>query len=72
MQYRRKLFHTKNPYDLPGTNALFLQAVRENCAFQYANCPEYRAILDHFSFHPQDLRRYEDLERLPFLPTAAF
>lgn len=72
MRYRRQLFHTKDPYDLPGTDRLFLQAVRENCAFQYANCPEYRTILDHFGFLPQDLRCYEDLGRLPFLPTLLF
>lgn len=72
MSYRSQLFRTKNPYDLPGTDALFLQAMAENCAYQYAHCPEYRAVLDHFAFRPQDLRRPEDLARLPFLPTLLF
>lgn len=72
MRCRRKLFAVKDPYDLPGSDGLFLDAVRENCAFHYARCPEYRAVLDGFGFSPDDLRTFSDLERLPFLPTLTF
>lgn len=72
MSTRTKLFTRRDPYDLPGTDALFLQAMRENCAFHYARCPEYRAILDHLDFAPEELNTFEDLVRLPFLPTALF
>lgn len=70
MDYRKKLFSVKNPYDTEGTKELFLGAVKENCAFQYENCPEYRKILDGFGFKPEDLKKYEDIEKLPFLPTV--
>lgn len=72
MSQRSKLFAAKDPYDLPGTDEQFLRAVREVCAFHYANCPEYRAALDSFSFSPEHLREYADLEKLPFLPTLTF
>lgn len=70
MYYCNRLFSAANPYDTNGTNADFLRAVRENCAFLYVNCPEYRKILDSFGFKPSDLRRYSDLEKLPFITTA--
>ena len=72
MSQRTKLFRLPDPYDLPASDALFLQAVRENCAFHYAHCPEYRSVLDSFSFRPEDLREYGDLVKLPFLPTLTF
>ncbi|MBQ5334115.1 MAG: acyl-protein synthetase [Oscillospiraceae bacterium] len=72
MRYTRKLFKTKDPFDTIGTNELFLKAVKENCEFQYNNCPEYRKILDGAGFSPDDLREYGDIERLPFIPTLFF
>ena len=72
MSQRTRLFRRKDPYDLPASDEQFLRAVRENCAFHYAHCPEYRAVLDSFSFRPEDLREYADLEKLPFLPTLTF
>lgn len=72
MSQRTKLFHARDPYDLEGTQEQFLRAVRENCAWHYARCPEYRAVLDSFSFCPEELKEYADLERLPFLPTLTF
>ena len=44
--------------------------MRENAAYQYAHCPEYRAILDAAGFSPDMLAAPADLARLPFLPTA--
>ena len=70
MDYRHQLFHHRDPYDVPGTDALFLAAVRENCLYQAANCPEYARILRAFDFSPRDLRSIDDLARLPVLPTA--
>ena len=72
MKHRRKLFRYRDPYDLAGSEALFLKAVQENCAFAYAHCPGYRAILDDAGFAPERLRTMEDLAELPFLPTALF
>ena len=72
MSCQNKLFKLKTPYDLEASNELFLKAMQENCAYQYANCPEYRKILDDKMFHPGDLKAYEDIEKLPFLPTLYF
>ena len=72
MRYRRKLFRLRDPYDIEASQDLFLQAVRENCAYHYAHCGEYRAILEHFHFSPETLHCETDLARLPALPTAFF
>ena len=72
MKYRRKLFYHREPYDLEGTEALFVRAARENCAYAYAHCPGYRAILDDAGFSPERLQTEADLAELPFLPTALF
>ena len=56
LRYRRKLFRLRDPYDIEASQDLFLQAVRENCAYHYAHCGEYRAILEHFHFSPETLR----------------
>ena len=56
MKYRRRLFHHRDPYDLKGTDELFIQAVRENCAYVYARSPGYRAILDDAGFSPERLQ----------------
>lgn len=69
---RRKLFTYKAPYDLEGTESLFMEAVKENCAFHYANCETYRKILDDRGFNPKRLNGMEDLENLPFIPTLFF
>ncbi len=70
MNYAQKLFRIKEPFDTENTNELFLKAVRENCEFHYKNCPEYKEILDGLHFSPEDLRTYEDIGKLPFLPTV--
>ncbi len=70
MDHRHALFYWPDPYDVSGTEELFLAAVRENCLYESAHCPAYRRILADFGVKPEDLRRPEDLGRLPFLPTA--
>lgn len=69
MSFTGRLFRMKDPFDLAGSERLFVNAVRENCGFQYQNCPEYRKIFDGEGFHPDMLREYSDIERLPFIPT---
>lgn len=72
MKYRRMLFNVKNPFDTVHTQELFYQAVKENCRFHYKNCPEYRAILDKMEFSPERISCYEDIAKVPFLPTLFF
>ena len=72
MSYMNKLFRYKKPYNIQETNELFLKAMQENCAFQYDNCEDYRRILDLKGFKPTDLKEYDDLYKLPFIPTLYF
>lgn len=51
---------------------IFLEAVRENCAYQMEHCPQYRTILEKLQFSPDMLMQYQDLDKLPFLPTVLF
>lgn len=71
MKASNQLFSLKNPYDI-NSDGLFLQAMQENCRFQYEHCDDYRRILQQQNFHPDMLKQYEDLEKLPFLPTLYF
>lgn len=72
MDARNRLYAWKDPYDLPGTDALFLRAMRENLEFQWEHCPEYRKILTGLGFSPEMLKTGEDLKKLPFFPTLFF
>ncbi len=72
MNERKLLFRTEDPFDTQSTNEQFLAAVRENCAYQYANCEQYRTMLGKLQFTPDMLVRYSDLKKLPFLPTVLF
>jgi len=72
MSYRSQLFRLKHPFDTERSNELFLRAVRENCAYHYAHCPEYKQILDDAGFSPDDLRTYDDINKLPPVPTLFF
>ncbi len=72
MDYRKKVFTHKNPYDLEKTHSHFFEAVKQNCAFHYQNCPEYTKILDYKNFSPKALHTADDLHKLPFIPTLFF
>lgn len=69
MSSRSRLFHTRGLYDLPGTDALFLEAMRESLAFHNARCPEYRKLLHRRGFDLSMLKTMEDLAKIPALPT---
>lgn len=72
MGSRLKLFRLKKPFETEASNDLFLQAMRENCAYHYAHSREYRQMLDGEGFSPDDLRAYEDIQQLPPIPTLFF
>ena len=69
MSAHRQLFFQKQVYDIPGTDELFVQAVKENVEWHYKNCFEYRKILNGQRFFPEMLKTYEDLYQLPTIPT---
>ncbi|MBQ8814539.1 MAG: acyl-protein synthetase [Lachnospiraceae bacterium] len=72
MSAANKLFTWKKPYELKKTDTLFLQAMQENVRHHYENSPDYARILDEKGFHPDDLREYDDLRKIPFIPTLYF
>lgn len=69
MNAAKKLFRCRDPFDTENTKGLFFDAMRDNLIFQYENCPEYRQILQSRGFSPEDMRCYEDIEKIPPLPT---
>lgn len=71
-KYVRRLFSTKKPYDLEGSDALFVKAMRENACFHYENCSDYKRILDEAHFDPKKIQTMDDLCELPFIPTLYF
>ena len=72
MTYTHKLFSQKDIYDIDASNQLFVQAMKENAVFHYNNCSGYKNILDHFGFDPNSISCFDDLIRLPFIPTLYF
>lgn len=72
MLSRQTLFWLSRVYDLPGSDARFLRAVRDNCAYHIRHCPEYRLICEAEGFSPDCLHTIDDLAKLPILPTLFF
>lgn len=72
MDARKKLFRIKEPYNILASDKFFLQAMKDNCLYQYAHCPAYRKILDSQGFDPKGINTFKDLEDLPFIPTLYF
>ena len=70
MNHRRKLFSSKDIYNLTPTNDIFVKAMRDNILFHMANCPEYKEILDNFAFKISELNNVGDLHKIPPLPTS--
>lgn len=67
-----RLLRYKNIYDIKGSESLFVDAMRENCRFQYDNSEDYRKILDGMNFSPDDVKDIDGVARIPFLPTLFF
>ncbi len=72
MDHIRKLFKLKSPYDYKKSEELFPLAIKENCIYHYEHNAEYRALLEQQSFSPYDDCAFEDLSKLPPLPTLYF
>ena len=68
----KKLFRLKNPYDQERSEKLFPAAIKQNCIFHYEHNPAYRALLDGQGFSPYDKNAFDDLAKLPPLPTLYF
>jgi len=70
MKHRRKLFLTKDIYNLPPTDQTFVDAMRDNISFHMNHCQAYKEILDSFGFGLDDLNGIDDLWNIPPLPTS--
>ena len=68
----RSFFLNKDPYDLEGTSAAFVRAVRENVRFQLRSNAPYREIVRRSGFRPEELRTEADLWKVPPLPSLYF
>lgn len=66
------LFWNRKPYDIAGTEALFMKKVKENMLFHYQNCKEYRSILENKGWDEQKINKVNSLEEIPFIPTLYF
>ncbi len=72
MDYIKKLFRLRNPYDYEKSGELFPLALRQNCIFHYEHNAEYKALLDKLGFSPYEKGAFDDLSALPPLPTLYF
>lgn len=72
MDARARLFSVKAIYDLPGTESLFLEAVRDNIRHHYDNCDFYSRLLDREGFSAAAIRTADDLACIPVIPAAFF
>ena len=72
MNASAKLFYRRKIYDAQGTDALFVEAMRENVAYHQARCPEYAAILKNQGFYLESVRSIGDLYKIPPIPTLFF
>lgn len=70
MKYRAKLFSTRDIYNLPATDATFVQAMKANLAFHQRHCPEYAALLEQFGYDAASINSVDDLHKIPPLPTS--
>jgi phenylacetate-coenzyme A ligase PaaK-like adenylate-forming protein len=70
MKYRRKLFMSKDIYNLQSTDKIFINAMKANVALHARNCSEYKAVLETLNFDINTLQSIEDLPKIPPLPTS--
>lgn len=69
---RSALFSHRRAYDLAGTEALFIRAVRDNAAHHRDHCPFYRDLLTRRSFDLDSVKTVADCVRLPVIPASFF
>lgn len=63
------LFWQNDPYNIKGTDSLFLQRIIKNTLFQFENCKEYQRLMLAKGFSRERILSLTSPEELPFLPT---
>lgn len=69
---RQRLFWSRDPYDLPGTDEKFVRATADNCAYHMEKCPQYRQLAEGLNFSPDQLKTVDDLVKVPMVPTLYY
>lgn len=69
---RAALFQYKAVYDHGGSEALFMDAMRESIRHHQSGCDFYGRLLDSEGFNPLQLRGIEDLAAIPVTPVDFF
>ncbi len=64
MPATQELWAKENPYDLPGTDELFLEAVKENIKLHLKN-PFFADWLERNGFKLEDLKTIDDIDKIP-------
>ena len=70
MKHRKKLFSSKDIYNLQATNSIFVNAMKTNIAFHMQSCHDYRNILENMGFDLNSIHSIDDLSIIPPLPTS--
>ena len=70
MKSRRKLFMSKDIYNLSSADKTFINAMKANVAFHMQNCPDYKSVLEKLGFDINSLQNIEDLSKIPPLPNS--
>ncbi len=63
----RELWASEDPYDLDGTEGVFVDAMRQVVKWHASRCAYYADWLSRNSFDPDAIRTMDDVLRIPFL-----
>lgn len=70
MKYRTKLFAHPQIDDIKGSNRTFFYAMKEMVEYHQLNNKEYEKILENENFSFNHLHTFNDLSKIPALPTV--
>jgi phenylacetate-coenzyme A ligase PaaK-like adenylate-forming protein len=69
---RHRLFACRDIYDQAGTEALFVQAVKDSVIHHVNGCAFYRDLIKSRGFDPESLRSAGDCASIPMIPANFF
>lgn len=72
MTAREKLFAYNKIYDLEGSEALFLEAMKESVEHHRTHCGFYEGLLKEQGFSISQITSVKDCEKIPIIPAQFF
>lgn len=63
----QRLYASADPFDAAGTEAAFVEAVRQCAQWHYDRNAFFHTLLDRNSFSPEQIRTMDDIKDIPFL-----